>query len=302
MPEIKWEKVTIKEKELFDQYYTFEQPNNCEYTFANNFLWAPFYEIRYAIIQDMLVFLSKDDGLSITFPLAKDEEGKSHLKSVIEELFLFFEQENAPFHMHLVLENMFEELEELYPNTFTIEYNRDIADYVYESEKLITLAGKKLHGKRNHINKFKIVNENWSYEEISDENLADCIIMADKWKELNLCDDLDEKHQEFCVTINALKMRKELNLIGGLIRVSKEVVAFTLGEECNKETFVVHIEKAFSHVQGAYPMINQQFIEHVASEYKYINREEDTGAEGLRKAKLSYYPAFMVEKGNVMKK
>ena len=81
-----------------------------------------------------------------------------------------------------------------------------------------------------------------------------------------------------------------------------EVVAFTIGESLCEDTFVVHIEKAFANIQGAYPMINQQFVEHECMNYKYVNREEDTGAEGLRKAKLSYYPAFLEEKGFVKEK
>ena len=80
------------------------------------------------------------------------------------------------------------------------------------------------------------------------------------------------------------------------------MIAFTIGEEICKDTFVVHIEKAFADVQGAYPMINQQFVQHECMNYQYINREDDTGSEGLRKAKLSYRPAFLVEKGLVKEK
>ena len=94
---------------------------------------------------------------------------------------------------------------------------------------------------------------------------------------------------------------EELKLQGGLLRLEPggEVIAFSIGEPLNPDTFVVHIEKAFAEIQGAYPMINQQFAEHVAAEFQYVNREEDTGVEGLRKAKLSYRPAFLVEKGIV---
>ena len=103
------------------------------------------------------------------------------------------------------------------------------------------------------------------------------------------------------MTLNALRLFEELKLKGGLLRTEKdgEIIAFTIGEPLNPDTFVVHIEKAFAEIQGAYPMINQQFVTHEAQDYQYVNREEDTGAEGLRKAKLSYRPAFLVEKGMV---
>lgn len=77
---------------------------------------------------------------------------------------------------------------------FRIEYNEDLADYVYESEKLITLSGKKLHGKRNHINKFKSLYEDrWSYETITRENVEECFQMALNWRNQNGCEEDIEK-------------------------------------------------------------------------------------------------------------
>ncbi len=126
--------------------------------------------------------------------------------------------------------------------------------------------------------------------------------MALKWRHVNSCEDDDEKVNEMCVTLNALRLYKELELKGGILRVNGEIVAFTIGEKICGDTFVVHIEKAYAEIQGAYPMINQQFVSHECQEFTYINREEDTGSEGLRKAKLSYRPAFLVEKGMVRRK
>jgi len=123
--------------------------------------------------------------------------------------------------------------------------------------------------------------------------------MALKWRQMHQLEDDEEMINEIAVTQNSLRLMKELELTGGLLRVDGEIVAFTIGEPINDDTFVVHIEKAFSEIQGAYPMINQQFVTHECQDYKYINREEDTGAPGLRKAKESYRPVFMVEKGTV---
>ena len=162
------------------------------------------------------------------------------------------------------------------------------------------MSGKKLHGKRNHINKFKANYEGrWVYESMTKDNLEDCFQMALRWRNENGCEEDPEKRGEICVTLNALRLFEELELKGGVLRVDGEVVAFTLGEPVCSDTFVVHIEKAYADIQGAYPMINQQFVEHECQNYQYVNREEDTGAEGLRKAKLSYRPVFLVEKGAV---
>lgn len=293
--EFNWKKIELSDKELIQGYYKREGSGNCEATFANNFLWAPHYRTRYAVIEEMLVFLSdEEEYFSVSFPI-----GEGDLKRTLDLLMAYFEEKGRTFKMHLVSPAQFERLDGLYPGRFQVEYNRDQADYVYESEKLITLSGKKLHGKRNHINKFKELHPDWSYESITDENTPECLEMAQQWRVLNGCDEDEAKQAEFCVTLNALKMREELSLKGGLIRAEGRVIAFTLGEPGNEDTFIVHIEKAYADIQGAYPMINQQFVEHEGAAYRYINREEDTGAEGLRKAKLSYYPVMMLEKGVV---
>ena len=123
--------------------------------------------------------------------------------------------------------------------------------------------------------------------------------MGLKWRNDNGCEEDEEKNAEICVTLNSLRLFEELELVGGILRVDGEIVAFTIGEPICSDTFVVHIEKAYADIPGAYNMINQQFVEHECMNYKYVNREEDTGAEGLRKAKRSYRPVFMVEKGTV---
>ncbi len=123
--------------------------------------------------------------------------------------------------------------------------------------------------------------------------------MALRWRNDNGCNEDLEKNAEMCVTLNALRLFEELGLTGGVLRVDGEIVAFTIGEPVCSDTFVVHIEKAYAEIPGAYNMINQQFVEHECMDYTYVNREEDTGAEGLRRAKLSYRPVFLVEKGTV---
>ena len=219
--EINWKKLGMEDKEIIQHYYDMEPVRNCEFTFANNFLWAPFYGIRYAVVEDMLVFISDEAEMSVSCPL-----GKADMQRTVEALLRYFGERGKPFKMHLVSPKQFEELERLYPDRFQVEYDRDAADYVYESERLISLAGKKLHGKRNHINRFKENYPEWSYERITEENTAECMEMAEQWRVQNHCSERGEMHDEFCVTMNALKYRKELELQGGLIRADGRVVAF----------------------------------------------------------------------------
>ena len=211
-------------------------------------------------------------------------------------------EREIPFRLMLVTEGAFARLEELFPGRFQVEYDRDLADYVYEVEKLQNLSGRKYHGKKNHVNKFMSLYPDWSYEPITRENVEDCFQMALAWRQENGCEDDPEKHAEICVTLNALRLFEELEFKGGLIRTGGRVVAFTIASPICADTLDIHIEKAYADIQGAYAMINQQFLLHEGDGFTYVNREEDTGDEGLRQAKLSYRPAFMVQKGIVTEK
>lgn len=281
----------LEDKEQLDPFYAYVDERSCELTFANMVLWAPHYGVEYTIINDMLVLRTKEK-YTYSYPL-----GNGDMKATLETLIEEERQNGRNLKLHGITPSRFERLEEMFPGQFTIEYDRDVADYIYLSEKLATLAGKKLHGKRNHINRFKENNPDWTYEPITKDNIKDCVEMAQKWRIENNCDEDPDKYAELCVTLNYLNHFEELGVVGGALRANGEIIAFTIGEAVTKDTLVVHIEKAFADIQGAYPMINQQFVQHCGTDFMYINREEDTGSEGLRKAKLSYRPEFLVEKG-----
>ena len=295
MTEPTFKRPELEDKEIISSYFEKAQSRSCERTFVNVYLWSRHYKVQYAIIEDPLVFRDSGKNLSFTYPAGEPE----NVKKALEFLMEYCKEKDVPFILYNVTPHMFAQLDKWYPKKFFIEYNRDLADYVYETEKLASLAGKKLHGKRNHINKFKALYPDWSYEPLNDDNVEDCFQMALKWRNKNGCEDDPEKNAEMCVTLNSLRLYKELGLKGGVLKADGKIVAFTVGEPVSDDTFVVHIEKAFAEVDGAYPMINQQFVQHECMEYEYVNREEDTGAEGLRKAKLSYRPAFLEEKGIV---
>ncbi len=298
--EIEFKKIELTDKELISHFFAHHTSRSCERTFTNVYLWARFYDVTFAVVEDSLVFKNESgEGCSFAYPAGEPE----HVKCAVDVLAEYSRERDVPFKMYNVTPDNFAYLEQWYPDRFQIEYNEDVADYVYESEKLATLSGKKLHSKRNHINKFKAVYEDrWSYEPITKENLEECFQMALKWRNENGCEDDEEKNAEICVTLNSLRLFEELELVGGVLKVDGAIAAFTIGEPICEDTFVVHIEKAFADIDGAYTMINQQFVQHACMDYKYVNREEDTGAEGLRKAKRSYKPVFMVEKGVVTEK
>lgn len=240
---IEFRRPELEDKKLIESYMHMKKTMKCEMTFANTYLWSRHYGLTFAIIHDMLVFKTEQDGqCSFVYPL-----GNGDVKSVMDTLEQMCGEHGRKLRFHGVTEEQFAELESLYPGKYEIEYIRDSADYVYEVEKLVTLAGKKYHGKRNHINRF-MENNNWSYEAITRRNLEDCFKMALEWRQENLCDDDEGKTAELCVTLNSLRLFEELELVGGLIRVDGRVIAFTIGEPLSEDMFVIHIEKAFSRI------------------------------------------------------
>ena len=283
---------TLEDKERIDSFFEEESTRSCDFNTANIILWNQFYKCQYAVVHDTFIMRTDEEGESFSFPM-----GKGDKKKAIEEIMEYCREKGIPFVMNGITHEMEEQMKEMFGDIFQVEYDRDAADYVYEREKLAALSGKKLHGKRNHINRFKD-NHQWSYEKLNDENQLEALAMLMEWKMQNCAPEDLEKHEEICVSKNSLIYYKELGLVGGILRADGKIVGLSLGEPAvNPDTFVVHIEKAFPDVQGAYPMINQQFVLHEMEGFTYVNREEDMGEEGLRKAKMSYRPAFMLEKG-----
>lgn len=289
--DIKFHEITLADKAWMDARFAEDDRNACEYTFANNFIWRKVYHVEVTEICECLVIrFVENKKYCYSYPV-----GAGDKKAAIEQLLFICKQEGYPLVMSPLSEEDRKQLLEWFPGKFLIEADRDDFDYIYAREKLATLAGKKLHGKRNHIARFKDGGD-WSYEPMTDENLEECRTMTYSWMKMRSEKWNEEMEEEVMVLHEAFDHRKELGLVGGVLRREGEIVAFSMGEPINSDTFVVHFEKAYPDMQGAYPMINQQFVINACEGYDYVNREEDTGDLGLRKAKLSYYPEILLKK------
>ena len=278
----------LTDNQWITDYFRQEKKYGCEWTFANLFLWSSAYETDYVIIEKMLVFRTTSEEISYTFPL-----GEGDAKAVLDILMKDCKDKNIPFYLYCLTPAMKEKLEEYYPGKFKFTTDDSQYDYIYAQKDLAELAGKKYSAKRNHINKINTLN--WSYEDITPENVGECKDMAKEWCRKNDCDQDESKNEEMSVVLGSLDNMEALSMIGGLIRIDERIVAFTVGCEINEDTFDVNIEKAYYDVQGAYPLINREFVSRRLGQYKYINREEDLGIEGLRKAKKSYYPVYWLD-------
>jgi hypothetical protein len=225
--------------------------------------------------------------------------GEGDIRVGVQTIIEDHKQFDTLFQMRGLTRKMTDEIEAAMPGLFDYTLNRSVSDYIYTTEKLTHLKGKKLQSKRNHINRFMREND-WKYKSLTGhpEIVKECKAMLDDWMEMNREEKDPSLTYDDHATTLMLDHFEELQLRGGLICVNSRIAAFTIGEPLTEDTMIVHVEKAFTTIHGAYTIINQQFAEHETEGYTYINREEDMGIENLRKAKLSYQPDILLEKFN----
>jgi len=285
----------IKDKKLIDSYTKPWKLDCSDLSFANMFIWGADGKIQYTITDDVLyIKLNFTTFPEFFWPPIPRYGSDFEYRNLIDNVFYYLEEKDiVP-----VIRNIWEPfkiiIEEAYPELYLEP--ADIAwDYVYSREKLATLKGKKLHGKRNHINKFLEIYPNYEYKKLEPSMYQSCIDVYDDWKEGKDLSTDEFNNEKRSVTL-ALKNMEQLGLTGGAILIDGVIKAFTLGERIRKDVQLIHIEKADANINGLFAMINQQYVLHECQDVEFINREEDLGVEGMRKAKKSYYPAYMVKK------
>lgn len=283
--------LTLEDRETIMKYTLRCGRRNCDLSFSNLCSWRFLYNTQFAELDGFLMMKFWTNGHLAYMPPI----GEGDFRQAIEVLQADAARENEKFCMMGVTPNMQTDIEKAFSETFTFRANRDYADYLYLRTDLIELTGKKYQSKRNHINKFR-KTYNYEYVPITPDHIGECLRLEAEWCKVNNCDQQDGTGNERRAIIYALTHFEKLGLTGGLLRVDDKIAAFTFGMPIGKDTFGVHVEKADVSIDGAYTMINQEFAKHIPEQYTYINREEDLGIEGLRKAKLSYQPAIILEK------
>lgn len=257
------------------------------------YMWRKGYGIEWAVVDDYLCIKAGLPG-SAPFVLCPFGLDDSRLGGVIDTLADYFRQNRWTFNLKGVSAEMVASLQQVKPGYFTFRADRDNYDYVYSTEDLINLAGRKYHSKQNHINFFKR-NYDYRYEAITPELIQPCMVSAREWYATHNGSDDDSLKREFSAIIDVLANFHNLSVKGGAILLDNKVAAFTFGEELNSDTAVIHVEKGLD-VRGLYQVINQEFCRNTWAHLAYVNREEDMGIEGLRKAKMSYHPVNLIKK------
>lgn len=288
---IPFKDIELKDKELITSYTLNSPRRNCDLSFSNLCSWRFLYNTQFAILDGFLLLkFWANDELIYMMPV-----GDGDLKKILNTLIEDANQEDEPLCLLGLSEEACSELEELMPGKFQFTTDRDYADYLYLRTDLATLSGKKFQSKRNHVNKFKRTY-NYEYTAITPDRIQKCIDLEAEWCKANDCDQHEGTGNERRALLYALHNFDELGLTGGILHVDGKIAAFTFGMPINQETFGVHVEKANTQIDGAYAMINYEFSNHLPEQYIYVNREEDLGIEGLRKAKLSYQPTIVLAK------
>lgn len=312
---INWKDITLQDKTWVDELLSYSDYNSLEYSFTAMYIWRRSLQTKISRYKDFLLVRSRPKAMGYDCFQYIYPAGRGSVQDIKEIIELYREdalQNGESFNLVSVSNEQREVLEGICPDKFIYTPTRDTYDYIYSAEDLVFLRGKKFQSKRNFISRFKR-QEGWSYEAVVPENIPDCLEMAEKWCAQYGCGQgnkvVNSLQTEYCSVRSALSNFVELNLKGGLLRLNGEVVAFTIGEQMNSNTFLVHIEKAEASVVGAYPTIANEFLRNniVANDgeslsVKYINREDDAGDLGLREAKMQYHPLFLFEKYSVKEK
>ena len=265
---------------------------NCDLNVANICSWQFLYHTEWAVVDGFLVLRFVESG-HVTYmkPI-----GKGDLRPVLHRLMADARSLGDTLRVACVCPCAQALMDESMPGAFTYAVNRDKSDYLYLRDKLVTLTGKKLQPKRNHISKFKRLYPDYEYRLLTEAMAADCIRLGEEWCQTNDSGMLRAMQAEQRMIRYALSHMDALHIVGGTLWVEGKMVAFTFGSRINGEAFDVCVEKADTSYEGAYAMINNEFVSRLPEDIVYINREEDLGLEGLRKAKLSYYPDLILDK------
>jgi hypothetical protein len=290
---IPFERVKLKDKQLYEDILFAQPERGCEYSFANKYLWG---RQEAAIDNGCALSFSHFFGRSVyPYPI-----GSGDKRAAVEAIIHDAKKRGIPCRFTGMTAADVQELEQWYPERFHIKPQRDSFDYVYAIDDLADLRGRKFQKKRNHVNRFRAEHPDFQVVELTSCNLALAQHMVNEWFRIRMKQDPEGDYLlENIAMARAFQNYAALGMEGIMLLDGGKVLAVTMGTRMSPDTYDIHFEKAMEDVDGAYPAVNCEFARYLRlkhPEVKFLNREDDMGLEGLRKAKLSYNPHHMVEK------
>ena len=290
---IDFQRPLLSQRDAYNEILLSVPARGCEYSFANLYLWGM---QQLAFTRGCVAFFSHFNGRSVyPYPM-----GNGDRRGVIEEILQDARQRGIPCRIVSMTDEDRAELEAWFPGKFLFRTDRDSFDYVYDIDDLADLKGRKFQKKRNHVNRFRSEHPNFEIQSLSCANLALSQHMVNDWYRIRMREDPAGDYMlENIALARAFRHYQGLEMEGAVLLDDGAVIAVTMGSRLGADTFDVHFEKAREDVEGAYAAINCEFARYLRLKYpqvRYLNREDDVGLEGLRKAKLSYNPHHMVPK------
>jgi hypothetical protein len=287
----------LEDKELLSRYTQGLDYENSELSFANLYLWRKGWGIEICEHEGVLYFsyVNPSDGcfghMQPVVPAGQP------VRPAVEVAMNDLSERKCGLDIMGINDEFLERLKAEGTQGYIIEEDRDLAEYVYKSSDLAELTGKKFHSKRNHLNRF-LADTSYEWQDLTPEMLTQCLSVYKNWMQEKEEEDADgdtDPNELFAVR-EAVTHMHALGLIGALVCVDGKPAAFTVGERFRPNMALVHIEKGNQEIPGIYAFINNQFVCRNFRDVEFINREEDMGIPGLRRAKESYNPVRMVNK------
>jgi len=279
--------ITIEQRGFYEERLAKHTTVVSEHTFTNHFVWRrthPFFGID---VKDTIITYEERDEGPVLFcppigPLTLAEAARELAEALGKRVVGFERVGEREMGPHL-------------NDGWEVATDRDFSDYVYRREDLAELAGRNYHKKRNLVSQC-LAEHDCTYEELGGRNAAEGMEMMQRWCDYRKCKGDRGLCSEFQATKELFENYGKLGVVGAAIRIDGRIEAFTVGERLNENTVVIHFEKAMPQYKGLYQVINQWFCKNSLADFEFVNREQDLGIPGLRKAKESYYPDHMITK------
>lgn len=279
----------LSDKPLFDRLFKDDPPEISELTFTNLFSWASAYKFAVSSSRDTVLVIDTAHGAPRAFFPLGGREGPDAARSLVREACMSLMR--VPERYARMLRH---------DPGISIQEDRDNADYVYRSDELIALAGRKFDGKRQFIRNFKAANPDYEYLPISARIVDDILRFQDTWCMAKDCEKIKSLQDESCAVKIMLEYYDAFNLKGGVIRLRGKICAVCIGEALNPQTMVIHVLKGSLEIPGITQTVFNEFLKREVQGSVLVNMEQDLGVAGLRNAKTSYHPNSLVMKYSIM--
>lgn len=291
---IPFKPIELADKPIIESFTLRSDCRNCDMSFGNIFCWREHYRSAWAVVDGFLVIRFRIGGggrLGYMQPL-----GEGDFTRILPALAADAHRNGQRLRLIGLSDAGCETMRGGDCSEFAFDADRSLADYIYLAEELRTLPGRRFQPKRNHINRFTSEYD-YRYEPLVRERFAECMRLEADWRQARAGQGhTAEMGAEQRAMQQAFDHFEELDMSGGCLYVGDRLVAFTYGSPINGDTFDCHVEKADTAYDGAFTMINRLFAEQLPARFRYVNREEDMGLEGLRRSKRSYHPVLLWNK------